>query len=186
MRLLKLFKKANQMKIINTRFHGLKKIKGMNYYDKRGYFRENFRSNFFKNKKIIFCSISQSKKNVIRGLHLQKKFQQDKLVSVIKGKIFDVAVDLRKRSKTFGKHYSITLSEKNSTSLFIPAGFAHGFCGLNNDNLVFYGLTNYRSKKHEVGILWNDKTLKIRWPTTKPIVSKQDKNNITFKKFNNF
>ena len=123
---------------------------------------------------------------MIRGLHLQKKFQQDKLVSVIKGKIFDVAVDLRKRSKTFGKHYSITLSEKNSTSLFIPAGFAHGFCGLNNDNLVFYGLTNYRSKKHEAGILWNDKTLKIRWPTTKPIVSKQDKNNITFKKFNNF
>ena len=174
------------MKIINTRFHELKKIKGMNYYDKRGYFREIFKSNVFKNKKIIFCSISQSKKNVIRGLHLQKKFQQDKLVSVIKGKIFDVVVDLRKRSKTFGKHYSITLSEKNSTSLFIPAGFAHGFCSLNNDNLVFYGLTNYRSKKHEVGILWNDKTLKIRWPTTKPIVSKQDKNNITFKKFNNF
>ena len=174
------------MKIINTNFHGLKKIKGMNYYDKRGYFREIFKSNFFNHKKIIFCSLSQSKKNVIRGLHLQKKFQQDKLVSVIKGKIFDVAVDLRKRSKTFGKHYSITLSEKNSTSLFIPAGFAHGFCGLNNDNLVFYGLTNYRSKKHEVGILWNDKTLKIRWPTTKPIVSKQDKNNITFKKFNNF
>jgi len=174
------------MKIINTRFHGLKKIIGMNYYDKRGYFREIFKSSFSKNKKIIFCSISQSKKNVIRGLHLQKKFQQDKLVSVIKGKIFDVVVDLRKRSKTFGKHYSITLSEKNSTSLFIPAGFAHGFCSLNNDNLVFYGLTNYRSKKHEVGILWNDKTLKIRWPTTKPIVSKQDKNNITFKKFNNF
>ena len=66
------------MKIINTNFHGLKKIKGMNYYDKRGYFREIFKSNFFKNKKIIFCSISQSKKNVIRGLHLQKKFQQDK------------------------------------------------------------------------------------------------------------
>ena len=163
----------------------LVKVKHQEYIFARN-FREIFKSNFFKNKKIIFCSISQSKKNVIRGLHLQKKFQQDKLVSVIKGKIFDVVVDLRKRSKTFGKHYSITLSEKNSTSLFIPAGFAHGFCGLNNDNLVFYGLTNYRSKKHEVGILWNDKTLKIRWPTTKPIVSKQDKNNITFKKFNNF
>ena len=123
---------------------------------------------------------------MIRGLHLQKKFQQDKLVSVIKGKIFDVAVDLRKRSKTFGKHYSITLSEKNSTSLFIPAGFAHGFCGLNNDNLVFYGFTNYRSKKDEIGILWNDKTLKVKWPTTKPLLSKRDKNNITFEKFNNF
>jgi len=107
------------------------------------------------------------------------------LVSVIKGKIFDVAVDLRKKSKTFGKHYSIILSEKNSTSLLIPAGFAHGFCGLENDNLVFYGLTNYRSKKNEVGILWNDKTLNVKWPVTKPILSRQDKNNITFEKFNN-
>ena len=75
------------MKIINTRFHGLKKIKGINHSDKRGYFREIFKNNFFKNKKLIFCCISKSKKNVIRGFHLQKKFQQDKLVSVIKGKI---------------------------------------------------------------------------------------------------
>ncbi len=173
------------MKIISTRFHGLKKIKGINYSDKRGYFREIFKNNFFKNKKLIFCCVSKSKKNVIRGFHLQKKLQQDKLISVIKGKIFDVAVDLRKKSKTYGKHYSITLSEKNSTSLFIPAGFAHGFCGLENDNFVFYGLTNYRSKKDEVGILWNDKTLKIKWPVTKPILSEKDKNNITFKEFNN-
>ena len=174
------------MKIFDTPFHGLKKIIEVTHYDKRGHFREIFKNNFFKNKKLIFCSVSNSKKNVLRGLHLQKKFQQDKLVSVIKGKIFDVAVDLRKKSKTYGKHYSITLSEKNSTSLFIPAGFAHGFCGMGNDNLVFYGLTNYRSKRYEVGILWNDKTLKIKWPTTKPILSKQDKNNITFEKFNNF
>ena len=174
------------MKIINTNFYGLKKIKEINHYDKRGYFREIFKNNFFEKKKIVFCCISKSKKNVIRGFHLQKKFQQDKLVSVIKGKIFDVAVDLRKKSKTFGKHYSIILSEKNSTSLFIPAGFAHGFCGLENDNLVFYGLTNYRSKKYEVGILWNDKTLKVKWPVTKPILSRQDKNNVTFEKFNNF
>ena len=174
------------MKIISTRFHELKKIKGINYSDKRGYFREIFKNNFFKNKKLIFCCVSKSKKNVIRGFHLQKKLQQDKLISVIKGKIFDVAVDLRKKSKTYGKHYSITLSEKNSTSLFIPAGFAHGFCGLENDNFVFYGFTNYRSKKDEVGILWNDKTLKVKWPTTKPLLSNQDKNNITFEKFNNF
>ena len=174
------------MKIISTRFHGLKKIKGINYSDKRGYFREIFKNNFFKNKKLIFCCVSKSKKNVLRGFHLQKKLQQDKLISVIKGKIFDVAVDLRKKSKTYGKHYSITLSEKNSTSLFIPAGFAHGFCGLENDNFVFYGFTNYRSKKDEVGILWNDKTLKVKWPTTKPLLSKRDKNNITFEKFNSF
>ena len=174
------------MKIFNTNFHGLKIIKGINHHDKRGYFREIFKNNFFKNKKLIFCCVSKSKKNVIRGFHLQKKLQQDKLISVIKGKIFDVAVDLRKKSKTYGKHYSITLSEKNSTSLFIPAGFAHGFCGLENDNFVFYGFTNYRSKKDEVGILWNDKTLKVKWPTTKPLLSKRDKNNITFEKFNSF
>ena len=81
------------MKIFNTKFHGLKIIKGKNYYDKWGYFREIFKNNFFKNKKLIFCCVSKSKKNVIRGFHLQKKSQQDKLVSVIKGKIFDVSVD---------------------------------------------------------------------------------------------
>ena len=76
---------------------------------------------------------------------------------------------------------SLKLRVKNSISLFIPAGYAHGFCGLNNDNLVLYGCTNYRSKKDEVGILWNDKSLKIKWPTTRPILSTKDKNNITFK-----
>ena len=174
------------MKIINTNFHGLKIIKGINYHDKRGYLREIFKNNFFKNEKFIFWCISRSKKNVIRGLHLQTKFKQGKFVSVIKGKIFDVVLDLRKKSKTYGKHHSITLSDKNSTSLFIPAGFAHGFCGIENENIVFYGCTNYRSKKNELGIIWNDKTLKIKWPISKPILSKKDKNNITFNKFNNF
>ena len=150
------------MTIINTRIYGLKKIKGMNYYDKRGYFREIFKNNFFKNKKIIFCSISQSKKNVIRGLHLQKKFQQDIIVSVIKGEIFDVTLDLRKNSKTYGKYYRTILSDKNSTSLFIPSGFAHGFCSLENENLILYGCTNYRSKKNEIGVLWNDNLLNIK------------------------
>ena len=174
------------MKIISTPFRELKKIKTTNYSDNRGYFREIFKNIFFINKRLIFCCISQSKKNVIRGFHLQKKFQQDKLVSVIKGKILDVAVDMRKKSKTYGKHYSIILSDKNSTSLFIPAGFAHGFCALGNDNLIFYGLTNYRSKKDEIGIIWNDKTLKVKWPIKKPVLSTKDKNNITFKEFNTF
>ena len=173
------------MKIINTKFRGLKVIKGVIHYDKRGYFRETFKNNLFK-KKFIFWCMSNSKKNVIRGLHLQKKFQQEKFVSVVKGKIFDVVLDLRKKSKTYGKHFSIILSEKNSISLFIPAGFAHGHCGLQKDNLVLYGFTNYRSKKDEMGILCNDKSLKIKWPTTKPIPSRKVKNNITFEKFNNF
>ena len=100
------------MKISNTKFNGLQIIKGINYYDKRGYFRETFKNSFFKNKKLIFWCMSKSKKNVLRGLHMQTIYQQDKFVSVIKGKIFDVVIDLRKKSKTYGKIYSITLSDK--------------------------------------------------------------------------
>ena len=174
------------MKIINTKFFGLKIIEGVNHYDKRGYFRETFKNNLFKNKKFIFWCMSKTKKNVIRGLHLQTKFQQDKFICVIKGKIFDVALDLRKKSKTYGKQYSIILSDKNSTSLFIPAGFAHGFCGLESDNLVFYGCTNYRSKNDEIGILWNDSELKIKWPIKNPIISQKDRKLRTFYDFKKF
>ena len=173
------------MKVLKTKIKGLKVIKGVNHYDTRGYFRETFKNNFFKNKKFIFWCMSKSKKNVLRGLHLQVKKQQDKFVSVIKGKIFDVVIDLRKKSETYGQKYSIILSNKNSTSLFIPAGFAHGFCGLDKENLVFYGCTNYQSKSNEVGILWNDKTLKIKWPLKKIIISKKDKRNITFQEYKN-
>ena len=173
------------MKILNTKFNGLKIIKGINHYDSRGFFRETFKNSLFKKKKFIFWCLSKSKKKVIRGLHLQKKFQQDKFVSVVQGKIFDVALDLRKNSKTFGKYFSIILSNKNSTSVFIPAGFAHGFCALEKENLIFYGCTNYRSKKNEIGILWNDKALKIKWPIKKPIISSKDKNNITLEKYKN-
>jgi len=164
------------MKIIKTKFKGLKIIKGINHYDNRGYFRETFINKLFKNKKFIFWCLSKSKKNVIRGLHLQKKSQQDKFVSVVKGKIHDVVVDLRKNSKTYKKYYTITLSDKNSTSLFIPAGFAHGFASLEKENLVFYGCTNYRSKKNELSINWKDKDIKIKWPIKRPIISKKDKN----------
>tara|TARA_B100001540_G_scaffold316598_1_gene346877 strand:+ start:42 stop:572 length:531 start_codon:yes stop_codon:yes gene_type:complete len=164
------------MKIIKTKFKGLKIIKGTNHYDNRGYFRETFINKLFKNKKFIFWCLSKSKKNVVRGLHLQKKSQQDKFVSVVKGKIFDVVVDLRKNSKTYKKTFTVILSDKNSTSLFIPAGFAHGFASLGSENLVFYGCTNYRSKKDELSINWQDKNIKIKWPVKKPIISKKDKN----------
>ena len=174
------------MKIVNTKFQGLKIIKGINYYDNRGYFRETFKNSFFRNKNFIFWCMSKSKKNVIRGLHLQKEFRQDKFVSVVKGKIFDVVVDLRKKAKTYGKKYSIILSEKNSTSLFIPAGFAHGFCTMAKENLVFYGCTNYRSKDDEIGILWNDSELKIKWPIKNPIISQKDKKLRTFYDFKKF
>ena len=173
------------MKILNTTFKDLKIIKGINHYDNRGYFREIFKTRFFKKKKFIFWCVSKSKKNVIRGLHIQRKIKQELFISVIKGQIFDVLLDLRKNSKTYGKSIKNILSEKNATSLYVPTGFAHGFCGMSKENIVLYGITNYISKKHEVGILWNDKKLKIKWPTKKPKISKKDKKNITFQKFNN-
>ena len=123
------------------------------------------------------------KKNVLRGLHLQTKFAQGKYLSVLKGEIFDVAVDLRKNSKNFGKYFSIKLSDKNGISVFIPPGFAHGFLGLKKENIICYHCTNYRSKKNELGILWNDKDINIKWPVKKPILSKKDSKNISFKDY---
>ena len=141
--------------------------------------------NFFSKKKFIFSCVSSSKKNVIRGLHLQRKFAQGKYISVLKGEIFDVVVDLRKNSKNFGKYFSIRLSDKNGLSIFIPEGFAHGFVGMKKENLISYQCTNYRSKKNEVGILWNDKDIKIKWPIKKPIISSKDRKNISLREFLN-
>tara|TARA_B100001109_G_C18788755_1_gene439042 strand:+ start:515 stop:1042 length:528 start_codon:yes stop_codon:yes gene_type:complete len=172
------------MKIINTKFKGLKIYKKDTFKDSRGFFRELFLNNTLK-KKFPFDVMSFSKKNVLRGLHLQIKKPQGKFVTVLRGKIFDVAVDLRKNSKTYGKYFSVVLSEKENSSLFIPEGFAHGFCSLSDNTLMHYKCTNYRDKKSEVGILWNDKDLKIKWPIKKPILSTKDKNNLYFKEFVN-
>ena len=136
-----------------------------------------------QNDDFIFNIVSCSKKNVIRGFHIQTKFKQAKYVSVLKGAILDVALDLRKGSKTFGKHFKIILSADNNKSVFLPAGFAHGFLALKKENIVNYNITNYRSPKHEVSLVWNDKDLKIKWPSKKVIVSKKDKGNLTFKKY---
>tara|TARA_B100001989_G_scaffold234468_1_gene195083 strand:- start:1112 stop:1504 length:393 start_codon:yes stop_codon:yes gene_type:complete len=127
--------------------------------------------------------MSFSKKNVIRGLHLQKRNSQGKFISVIKGKIFDVVVDLRKNSKTYGKHLYTILSEQNSKSIFVPPGFAHGFCALSKENYIVYSCTKYRDEKSEIGIKFNDKDLKIKWPIKKPIISAKDKNNLSLKEF---
>ena len=114
---------------------------------------------------------------------MQIKNPQDKYISVLKGKILDVAVDMRKNSKTFGKHHKVILSEKNSKSFFIPKGFAHGFLGLEKENIVFYGCTNYRHKKTEMSINWNDRDLNIKWPIKKPTLSKKDRKGIKFSEF---
>ena len=170
------------MKLKKTSFKDLIIIKNKPYNDKRGYFKELLKENKIK-KKFPFLVMSYSKKNVIRGLHLQQQKTQGKFVTVIKGRIFDVVIDLRKKSKTFGKKYSIILSEKNSKSIYVPEGFAHGFCALDKENYVVYSCTNYRDKKSEIGIKFDDKKLNIKWPTKTPILSKKDKENQTLKKF---
>ncbi|WP_440923911.1 dTDP-4-dehydrorhamnose 3,5-epimerase [Candidatus Pelagibacter sp.] len=168
--------------IKKTKFKNLLLIKNKSYFDKRGYFKELIRENEL-NVRFPFKVMSYSKKNVIRGLHLQSKNSQGKYVTVIKGKVFDVVVDLRKNSKTYGKSFTSILSEKNSTSIYVPPGFAHGFCGLSKENYVIYSCTKYRNKSSEIGIMYNDIDLKIKWPLKKPIISNKDKNNLSFKEF---
>ena len=170
------------IKIVKTKFKDLFLYKKDTYKDNRGYFRELFIEKNFKNK-FPFDIMSLSKKNVLRGLHLQMINPQGKLLTVIRGKMLDVAVDCRKKSKTYGKHFSIILSDKDNTSLFVPKGFAHGFCSLEDNTILHYKCTKYRSAKSEVGILWNDPQLKIKWPTKKVIVSTKDKNNLSFLEF---
>ena len=170
------------MKIIKTKFKNLLIYEKDTYKDKRGYFRELFLQKHF-NEKFPFDVMSYSKKNVIRGLHLQIRKSQAKLITVLKGKIYDVSLDCRKNSKTFGKYFSITLSEKENRSLLIPKGFAHGFCSLTDDVVLHYKCSNYRNKESETGILWNDKQLNIKWPIKKPIVSIKDKKNLKFEEF---
>ena len=168
--------------IIKTKFKGLFIFNNKIFKDKRGHFKELIKEKKL-NKKFPFTVMSFSKKNVIRGLHIQTPQPQGKFISVLKGKIFDVSVDMRKKSKTFGKYYSCILSEKNSKSVYVPPGFAHGFCALEKENYIIYSCTKYRSANTEVGIKYNDKDLKIKWPIKKPILSQKDKKNQEFKNF---
>ena len=170
------------MKIIKTGIKDLFILQGKKFVDNRGWLKETFKESYF-DKKMVFSITSKSKKNVLRGLHLQTRKSQDKIISCLKGKILDVAVDLRKNSKTFGKHHKIIISEKNSKSFLIPGGFAHGFLGLDKENIVHYSCSNYRDPKSEVSIKWNDIDLKIDWEVKKPIISKKDKAALTLKDF---
>ena len=167
------------MIVKKTNIKDLLVFESKNFYDKRGLFRELSLEKLIK-KRFIFSVVSKSKRNVLRGLHMQKKFKQGKYVSVLKGKVLDVVVDCRKKSKTFGKHYKIILSEKNCKSIFIPPGFIHGFLGLEKENIINYMCTNYRNKNSEIGVKWDDVSLKINWNIKKPILSQKDKNNLNF------
>jgi len=168
--------------ILKTKFKGLFVVINQKYHDHRGSFMEILKNKDI-NKEFPFVVFSKSKKNVIRGLHIQTKNPQGKYLSVLKGEILDVALDLRKTSKTFGKIFKIILSDKNCKSIYIPEGFAHGFCSLKDDTLLLYSCTKYRNAKSEIGIRYNDNDLKIKWPIKKPIVSQKDRDALDFKEY---
>jgi|TARA_B110000196_G_scaffold312026_1_gene316737 dTDP-4-dehydrorhamnose 3,5-epimerase len=168
------------MKILKTNIKDLLIIKTKIYSDKRGSFKEIFKKDIIK-EKFIFDCLSHSKKYTLRGMHTQLKKTQSKLITVPYGKIFDVVVDLRKKSKTFGKSFSIVISDKSDFSLFIPAGLAHGFLCVSNKCTVYYRCSNYQNKDSERTLIWNDRDINIKWPIKDPILSKKDKIGLSFK-----
>ncbi len=147
--------------------------------DERGFFLETYKKTEFAKAGIkenfVQENHSWSKKNVLRGLHFQKSPKaQGKLVKCLRGKIFDVAVDIRKKSPTFLKYVSLELSQDNGVMLYIPKGFAHGFLVLSNSADVVYKCTAEYSPKHESGIIWNDPQINIIWPSLRPLLSDKD------------
>ena len=144
--------------------NGIKIFKSDLKKDSRGFFKEVYKKEKLKNKELIFHCLSYSKKNVLRGLHIQTKKPQAKYLTVIKGKIFDVAVDLRKDSATFGKWVGELLSAENHKQLWIPPGLAHGFLVLSETAEFLYKTTDYYDPQSEVCLSWSDPSIKIDWP----------------------
>ena len=171
------------MKLLNTKIKGIKIIKSKIFKDKRGYLRETFRNNLIRKLSFPFDVMSYSRKRVLRGLHIQTKNPQAKIITVTHGQIFDVAVDLRKNSKTFGKYISLIISDKSDFSFYIPKGFAHGFMCLSKKCTVNYKCSSYRNPKSEKTLMWNDPFLRIRWPLKQPIISEKDKNGYDLNSF---
>ena len=158
------------------------------YSDNRGFFFESYNKKILDNfLKINFIQDNESKsiKGVIRGLHFQSPpFDQTKLVRCVNGKILDIAVDLRKNSKTYGKYFSIELSSENNKQLLIPKGFAHGFQVLSEEAIINYKVDEYYNPNSDSGLIWNDKDLSIEWHNDiKPILSKKDLKLTSFKDF---
>ena len=162
------------MKLLNTKITGPKIIQTEIHSDKRNFLKEVYKQKLIKKDKFIFELMSFSKKNVLRGLHIQTKKMQAKIITVAHGEIFDVAVDLRTNSKTFGQYIGLNISHKDNFSLYIPAGFAHGFVCLSKTCIVYYIVSNYRNAKSEKTLAWNDKAVNIKWPINKPILSNKD------------
>jgi len=171
-----------KFKFIKTFINGVYIIEPTVFGDERGYFMETYHENEFKQAGIDITFVqdnqSKSKKGVLRGLHFQKTNPQGKLVRVIKGEVFDVAVDLRKDSSTYGKWEGVKLSEENKKQFYVPEGFAHGFLVLSDEAEFMYKCTNFYDAEDEGGILWNDPNIGIKWPIkdiNQIILSEKDK-----------
>lgn len=173
------------MKVIKTKLKDCIVIEPKVFGDDRGFFMETYQIERYKlagiTAKFVQDNHSRSSQNVLRGLHFQKNKPQGKLVTVTHGKVFDVAVDLRTGSPTFGQYESIILSGENKLQFYIPPGFAHGFCVLSESADFQYKCTDYYDSNDEGGIIWNDKTININWPVKRPILSDKDKNLPEFK-----
>lgn len=166
------------MTIETTGFDGLVVLVPDVFHDPRGYFLESFRESVLAdhgiNDKFVQDNLSFSRKDVIRGLHLQRgDWSQAKIVTVMSGKVVDVVVDLRSSSPTFGKHFKIELDDQNRKSLYIPEGFAHGFGAL-EDSVFYYKCSQYYHRESEAGIRWNDPELGIDWGIENPQISEKD------------
>ena len=176
------------MQIEKTSIEGLWIIRPKVFIDGRGYFYESWNKKLFAEAGIpnefVQDNQSLSQKGVLRGLHFQcPPHAQSKLVRVISGAVLDIAVDIRKNSPTYGKHFAIELSAENKILFFIPEGFAHGFLTLADDTIFAYKCAGYYNKSAEDTLLWNDKDLNIDWGTTTPLLSPKDIDGKTFKNF---
>ena len=162
-----------------TKIDGVITFTNQKYEDDRGFFMETFNKEIADYLKCDFVQdnhVKSMNKNILRGIHFQTNKMQAKLVRVIKGKIFDVAVDLREASPTYKKWLGIILSEENCLNMYIPEGFAHGYCTLMDNTEIIYKCSNYYDPESDTGIIWNDPTLNIDWPINDPILSVKDKN----------
>ena len=163
-----------------TNLEGVILIKPKVFIDDRGYFSETYSKKKYESvgiqEEFVQDNHSKSIKNTLRGLHYQSKQTQGKLVRVVRGEVLDVAVDIRKKSKTFGKFFSVILNEENHYQLYMPPGIAHGFYVTSKFADFEYKCTDYYSPQNEKGVLWSDPDLNINWPSKKPIVSTKDSN----------
>ncbi|EPF16016.1 dTDP-4-dehydrorhamnose 3,5-epimerase [Cedecea davisae] len=177
------------MNVIKTKLDGVLIIEPKVFGDERGFFYETFHAERYKrigiNEDFVQDNRSRSSKGVLRGLHFQKNKPQGKLVTVTSGEVFDVAVDLRPNSRTFGQYESILLSGENKIQFYVPPGFAHGFCVLSDSADFQYKCTDFYDPSDEGGVLWNDETINIQWPIKNPNLSAKDKVLPTLKEIQN-